>query len=410
MELTGNLGNIDNLNLSIEGEISDDLGNKATFDSTNTSNIALIVDNVSTVITYTPPEEGKHKYGFVNMFMVSDDTKVYSKELFEHLKGLIDDTIANNCGTGANSNNVECYYEIRFENIIPTIKDENGETQNVGLTYAKDDVINIRIKLAKYQEAENFTMTYQGLSFACSKDGDMYANCRHVVGNENVGLGLNLESEATPVSDTSTIVIDKDGQDRSLLVGLPNIAVEGYLNGVFTLEAIEDLIDNGANYYNTLFHITFYAKDKAGNINDDTRIIHFIDNTSGGVAAHTEGVSYTNIAQGVSFTLPKITANLIKGSLGGEVSKLEDYTLEYRLDGRVVSEIDTSYAGRYEIYLKAVVDGEEVKSLIHTLDIESTYVEILNTDANYMILVMFVIFIVSIFTFVIFISKKKRLI
>ena len=127
------------------------------------------------------------------------------------------------------------------------------------------------------------------------------------------------------------------------------------------------------------------------------------------MAATTSGVSASSITQGDSFVMPNISAGVITDVLRGHATALNEYTLEYTLDDKVVDSINTNYTGRYKVYVKANIDGKEVRELVYTLDVTSGYVEIENIKNNYTVLIISVLLGVIFLAGCIYISRKKEI-
>jgi hypothetical protein len=391
--------------LSIRGSISDSVNasNSITFDGDNTSSVKVSVDNTFTDINYQQPVSGR-QYQKVNTLWVEDPNN--AKSIFDQLKAIIDSTIAANCGNPSDTNNVDCHYDVRVENLFPLVIGADGSASaNLGVTYSGDSKIYLRVKLEKFEPNTTFDLTYNGMTFTCTKDGNMYADCTYDVNGGNVGVTLG---GAAAVSGDNTIYIDEDKSYISGVIGLPDGIAEGYLNGVFSAESIGALLGNGANYFNTVFYVTVYAIDRAGNVSEDTRVIHFISSDTL-VAATTSGVSASSITQGVSFVMPNISAGVITDVLRGHATALNEYILEYTLDDKVVDSINTNYTGRYKVYVKANIDGKEVRELVYTLDVTSGYVEIENIKNNYTVLIISVLLGVIFLAGCIYISRKKEI-
>ena len=222
-------------------------------------------------------------------------------------------------------------------------------------------------------------MTYEGMEFTCTKDGNMYADCLHSIASGNAGVSLNYASAAD--SNVRTIHIDENQAAQSLLLGLPDIASEGYLNSTFDSTTINALISNGYTGYNVVYHITYYTVNKAGVVTMDTKVLHFKDLRSQSALHSATVAEMSAINLGSSFQIPEFELyELTRGN--ARATRIEDYTLVYTLDGKAVDGIDTYTSGRYNIYAKAMIDGEEVIKLVHTLDIIDRYVDVYDDDTN----------------------------
>ena len=87
---------------------------------------------------------------------------------------------------------------------------------------------------------------------------------------------------------------------------------------------------------------------------------------------------------------------------------MNDYTLEYTLDGKVVDKIDTYISGRYDVYAKATIDGKEVRKLVYTFDVVDRYVEAFEVeDNNYSVLIISVSLGLIFMASLIFIVRKR---